>query len=474
MGKKIVSICLLVFSYFILFAAGEKTILTGNAPEYKNTIIEVYTYSDYITRTLEIIAADTVGPTGDFSIEFVLDQTKLILLPLGTFQALMYAEPGKTYDIVLPGFHPKTMGDRLNPYYEPTEIYLGVKNPGSNELNVDIQQFDQIYHEYVDENYYVIFRNAHQSDVDTVIQNIEKLFDTIPNSYFYNYRKYKYAWLKFISYMRDNRYITRDYYHNQPFLYFNPAYMDLFNQLFADYFSFYATTSEGERLFTDVVYAKSPDAIKQTFSNNLVLVNDTLQELVMLKGLHDACYSPDYPLASLLITLDSVELLTKIPYHKTIAENIRKKVLQAREGYPAPWFSLTDTAGHLVKLTDFKGKYVYLNFCSVQSYSCQQDFELLKELYNKHKNDFSIVSISIDDDFAEAQTYFSNHDYQWELLSYKNQPSVCDAYKIKAYPTYFLINPEGKLSMSPAALPAENFEWRFFLLLQNSKHKPNE
>jgi hypothetical protein len=245
--------------------------------------------------------------------------------------------------------------------------------------------------------------------------------------------------------------------------------MDLFNQLFANYLSFYMNTSEGERLYSDIAYAKSPKYVKQTFANNMVLLNDTLQELVLLKGLHDAFYQPDFPFPNLLLTLDSVAYTTKVPLHKEIAEVIRKKTLQARNGYPAPGFELRDANGVFRKSNEYLANYVYLNFISFESFACQQDLELLKVLHEKHKTSFRIVSICIDDDFSKMIKHFKEKGYEWQLLSYRDQKSVISEYKVRTYPSYYLIDPEGNLSMSPAASPAENFEWYFFKMMQSQR-----
>jgi thiol-disulfide isomerase/thioredoxin len=91
-------------------------------------------------------------------------------------------------------------------------------------------------------------------------------------------------------------------------------------------------------------------------------------------------------------------------------------------------------------LATYKANYVYLNFFSIDSYSCQQDLELLKNLYEKQKDQFKVISISIDDDFDRVKSYFAQHGYDWILMSYKNQPEIITQYKVKAYPTYFLID----------------------------------
>jgi hypothetical protein len=65
--------------------------------------------------------------------------------------------------------------------------------------------------------------------------------------------------------------------------------------------------------------------------------------------------------------------------------------------------------------------------------------------------------------------HFKEKGYEWQLLSYRDQKSVISEYKVRTYPSYYLIDPEGNLSMSPAASPAENFEWYFFKMMQSQR-----
>ena len=469
MGKKIVFFVFFILGFVVSKADSIPTQLFGNNIEYAGQIIKVYRYADYITNELELIATDTVNANGDYSFRYLQNETHLISLSLGIYEAILYSEPLQNYHIVLPPFQPKTKGDILNPFFKPVQIYLGIKNADSLELNYLISDFNEVYHNYIDKNAGYIYTHPRKVIVDSVINSIEEKFISYENAFFRDYRNYKYAWLKYISYMRDSRYIIREYYHNKPFLYQNPAYMDLFNQLFANYLSFYMNTSEGERLYSDIAYAKSPIYMKQTFSNNMVLLNDTLQELVLLKGLHDAFYQRDFPFPNLLITLDSVAVTTKVPLHKQIAESIRKKTLQARTGFPAPEFELRDDNGIFRKSSEYLANYVYLNFISFESFACQQDLELLKLLHEKHKTSFRIVSICIDDDFGSMIKHFKAKGYEWQLLSYSDQKSIIVDYKVRTYPSYYLINPDGNLSMSPATAPSENFEWYFFKMMQSHR-----
>ncbi len=462
MFKRVVVVLFLAISFYSGPAQTNTTLIVGKNSDYANSVIEVYSFDDFITRKLVLIASDSINNKGEFRIKVPLSETKYIQIPLGYYKGVIYIEPNTEYEIVLPEKREKTFADLLNPYFKPVDIYLGVRNSDAYELNYMIREFESIYDRYVDENYYQIFNKPVKDSVDKVISNIENLFDTIPNAYFKNFRTYKYSQLRYASYMRNNLYITNDYYNNMPLLYQNVAYMDLFNQLYSNYLSFYMNTSEGERIYSDIALAKSPYLVKETMSNNLVLLNDSIQELVLLKGLFDAFYLRDFPHASMLITLDSIANFSEINEHKKIANNIREKVLLAKSGYPAPEFELYDSQGAIRKKSDFEVSYVYLNFCSVQNFACQQDFKLLKELHEKYEKDFKIISISIDEDFQMAKNFFESNDYEWTLLSYKNDQKVLGNYNVRVFPTYYLIGPKGDLKMSPAVSPGENFESRFF------------
>ena len=462
---------LFVFCFFNVLAQSQKTVIWGKNKTYKNVPINVYTCSDYITEKETLIGSDTTDEEGNFSIDLNINTTCEIIVDLESYRGLIYMTPGVTYKIKIPDYKPLNKGNRLNPFFKPADFELGILNPQKDDINLLIDQFDDIYNEYLGENYYNIFKKPIQSQIDSVLYNIEKLFDTVPNAFFATYRNYKYAWIKYVSYMRDSRYIIREYFNDKPIAYFNPAYMDLFNQIFSNYITYYMNTREGERIYSDIIFAKSPTYAKQTFANNLALLNDTLQEFVLLKSLYDAFYDPEYPLASLQVTLDSIGLMTKVPYHKQLVSDIQKKVMLARSGTKAPAFALYDKDSVLRKTSDYLSNYVYLNFFSIDSYACQNDLELLKNLYEKHKDYFKVISISIDDNFDRVKKYFDDHGYKWILLSYKNQPGIVNQYKVKAFPTYFLIDTDGTLKMSPAASPAENFEYRFFEMYKARERK---
>ncbi|MBQ1652483.1 MAG: hypothetical protein II060_01745, partial [Bacteroidales bacterium] len=59
----------------------------------------------------------------------------------------------------------------------------------------------------------------------------------------------------------------------------------------------------------------------------------------------------------------------------------------------------------------------------------------------------------------------------WTFLFAETNDKVLTDYKVKAFPTYYLIDPYGMLVMSPAPSPAENFEKYLFKIIENQKKK---
>ena len=160
--------------------------------------------------------------------------------------------------------------------------------------------------------------------------------------------------------------------------------------------------------------------------------------------------------------LDTLITSTQIGLHKQIGTAIKHKITRLLAGYVPPQFELLDTDGSLVKLSDFTGSYVYLNFCTCQSYACLNEFNMLADLYKRHKDRLTIITVATDPMEEVLRQFLIKNQYAWKFLHYDNQPEILKDYDIRAFPTYFLIGPDGKLIFSPALSPAENFEQKLF------------
>jgi peroxiredoxin len=440
--------------------------LTGNAPSYAGREIVFNAYSDPFTETEFEIGKCKVSDNGDFSVALKISEITYIFSHLGIFKGYMYVEPGKSYIISFPDKSEKTPAEKLNPFYKETEFQFAIKNLNEKDINFLILSFNDSYIPYYNKFANNLYFKNKKALLDTTIVALKKLNLAEKIPFYDSYVEYKIGYLKHLAYQQKSRSVTLEYFLNREILYSNPAYLELFNQVFNKYFYFFGQTSWGKKIFQDINKDKSYYKLNLTLQTDSFLKENSLRELVILKNIHDEFYSDKFSRSGLLNILDSLAYTTKISKHKEIAECIRKKITRLMPGYAPPPFELYDKDGKLVKLSDFIGSYVYLNFCTCSSYGCIKEFDLLKHISEKYKDKLKVVTISIDDSRKDMSDYQTKAQLNWTFLHFGNQPDIIQQYDIRAYPTYFLIDAQGKIVFSPAASPGENFEIYFFQTLR--------
>lgn len=468
--KNLLHILFLIF--FCIHSFAQNVNIQAINQSYANQELIIYTHTDFITELKKPLDTCKVDSSGIIQFSIDISETQQVFIDMGVFQCQIYVEPNVNYEIVLPDFEAKTIEQKLNPFFEPSVVYVGIKNEKSG-LNKNIRSFDEIYENYVDDFKFHIILNAYKSHVDTFIVQLDSLFQDYQHAYFNDYKYYRYAQLKNMAYERNTKFATKEYLLFHPFLYHNVAYTSFFNQLYNNYFDHYVRSKEGERIFYDIAYAKSITAAYETLDKNISLANDTLRELVLIKGIHDAFLNPDWPTNPLLQTLDSVILQTRINTHRDIAKNIKTKMTRLRKGFNAPDFELYSQDSILKSLADFNGKFIYLNFCTAWSFDCQKQFEALKKLQENYPKYLNVVTISADENFSSLKDLFNEKKYDWDILHFSYHEQILDDYNVKVFPMYYLIDPQGKLLMNPAPTPEENFEQYFIGILKTRLRKTN-
>lgn len=127
------------------------------------------------------------------------------------------------------------------------------------------------------------------------------------------------------------------------------------------------------------------------------------------------------------------------------------------DGSLAPEFVVQDTAGGDIKLSDFKGKYVYIDVWASWCGPCKHEipyFAKLKEEY-KEKN-IEFVSISIDKTKEPWERMLND----WQLSGHQYiakgawESDIAKSYHLKGVPQFILIDPEGQIIDLSAARPS--------------------
>lgn len=115
-------------------------------------------------------------------------------------------------------------------------------------------------------------------------------------------------------------------------------------------------------------------------------------------------------------------------------------------GKPAPDFYLPDTAGRTVRLSNYRGKVVYLDFWASWCDPCLALLPSLKQVWGDYQDkNFVIIGVSFDYNQKTWKEYLAGENLDW-VQAYDDGKSVSGAaqiYRVEAIPQSYLIDEEG-------------------------------
>lgn len=115
-----------------------------------------------------------------------------------------------------------------------------------------------------------------------------------------------------------------------------------------------------------------------------------------------------------------------------------------RKGAMAPDFSVSDISGNHVMLSNYKGKYVLLNFWASWCVPCVAELPAIRKIYETYdRHQLEVISISADRDSIAFIKAVDKFQIKWTKVYNKEQ--LCDDYGVTALPFLFLIDKEGKI-----------------------------
>ena len=138
--------------------------------------------------------------------------------------------------------------------------------------------------------------------------------------------------------------------------------------------------------------------------------------------------------------------LNEHPYTKQLEEYIRLAAFS--EGSDMPDFTLPDQNGKKIKLSDFRGKYVLIDFWASWCGPCMREMPNIVKLYKECKGkDFEILGVSLDSKKEAWLGAIKKNNMKWPQVSdlemWSTAPvKLCN---VTAIPYTVLIDPQGKV-----------------------------
>jgi thiol-disulfide isomerase/thioredoxin len=126
-------------------------------------------------------------------------------------------------------------------------------------------------------------------------------------------------------------------------------------------------------------------------------------------------------------------------------------------GSKLPDFTLEDSAGHPVRLSDLRGKKVFINVWATWCGPCQGELPWVQRLYEalKDRKDIAVLTFNIDENPGLIDSYMREHNLNFPVILAAEY--VNSAMKVETIPRNWIIDAQGVLRFERQAGFDETF-----------------
>lgn len=372
----------ILFLFFISlqYSIASRTVINGKASAYAGKKISLNIYEDYISNTVRKLTETLISENGAFKLEYDFKEITEVVLRIDGVSAYLYVQPGSTYMISVSDVKENAVktffNNEVETNFDTLELY---------DINNLILDFDFRFDEFVRDKYLQIGSPNFRIELDTFKNQLSRMYKDVKNPYFRDYVYYSFASIDQLGNSSkmdlsiQKALLFKEYLSSGNVKYNHGQFMLFFNQFYTDVFKLTFVSNE-QGLAKAINSKSSPKMLHDILMKDDFLKNERVRELVIIKALMEEYYSDNYYKENIITILDSIQNFSSYDENRIIAINVMKNLTQLGVGYDAPAFVLFNGKEEEKKLSDFKGKYVYIQFWSTWNNTSISEMKLIKQL----------------------------------------------------------------------------------------------
>ena len=468
----------IVMSLLAAAAAGQTNVyICGTSAGAVGKTVGLYCYSDMLTCGEVLLDEARIDTGGAFRLGCYVNYPRLVFIQVERYSQAFYVEAGRRYEVYIPEFD-WDVDERQNVYLSPVALPLEFIGVADDELNLRISRFDDAVDSFVSANRVWFDARFHPQRrwFDTLVAELRRRGVRVESGergvgsgerreesggdFVDSYVDYSLAGMRLALGFESRGRLAARYIEDRPIRYWDEAYMRFFFSLYADAISLGTRRVPQSRL-VEWVERGDLDRYMDSVGLDPLLRNGQVRELAVLEALKESYYDRSYSSGKVREMVARLGRQTRFSEHRELADRVLAMFDRGASGSDVPEFSLPDVDHRTVSLDDMRGKWVYLSFVRVGDPNSLAEIETMAHFRDSvyaRNPDVVFVSVCCDREFEKMYHFLRTgrrgQRYNWTWLHFDGNYRLLERYGVVSYPTFLLINPEGRLHYTVTPPPA--------------------
>ncbi len=455
---------LLVILFQFLNLYGQTAIISGKCEGCNNSKILFYSLSDPVSRKLIPLRAVSCNRDDEFYAEIPVKDTAFISFRYGCCRFDLIVREGKNYVVNIPS-NACNEGNCDNSRFDNNNSMIPEVLNDSLDINNLIRIFDAEFNPVFNQVAERIEKRAGKEKIPQLLEYINKITGLSENAFFKDFVKYRLVMLNVVAYGEHTGKVQDSVIINCKFNPLNPAYTDLAEQLYSRTFRVLLSGNAGEKL-TRAIEKSSPSLIMELLSQYSGISNPLLQQYVILMNTFYGYYEGYIKTENATGIFDLLQTEGRSEYIRNLAAVLKERIVEFTPGTFPPSFSLPDSTGKLISIMELKGKFTLIIFIKSADFYTTGELSILSSWANRFSGRLNVVAVITGRNFNEICSQFKRFSNSWLFLNASDSPFISDIYDLKIFPSFFLLDTEGKIAIRYCPPPSENLEGLIAKLLK--------